>query len=135
MTLRDSLDLIKAVNRSVGNSPSPTGKAVSTFAGNAPESGHAVLEHEIMGERASSLNAAEQQVAKSMDALRAADPDNKTDELAQARKAVWAYFVQRELIGFKRHQDVIAAFGITREVLNGLGVTDRKPTPPSSSAG
>jgi len=134
MSLRDSLDLIKAVNRSVGRSPSRTEKVGSTFSGNALEGGHAVLEHEIMGERASSLNAAEQRVAKTMDALRAADPDSKADALAEARKAVWAYFVQRELIGFKRHQDVISAFGITREVLNGLGATEKKPTPPSSSA-
>ena len=100
MTLRDSLDLIKAIN---------------------PEGGYAVLEHEIMGERASSLNAAEAKVAKAMDELRAAD-DDRAAALQAARNAVWAYFVQRELIGFRRHQDVIAAFGITREVLNGLGV-------------
>jgi hypothetical protein len=102
LSLRDSLDLIKAVN---------------------PDGGQAVIEHEIMAERASSLNAAEAKVAKSMDALRA---DHTPETLAAARQAVWAYFVQRELIGFKRHQDVIAAFGITREVLNGLGVVGAK---------
>ncbi len=101
MTLRDSLDLIKAVN---------------------PEGGQAVLEHEIMAERASSLGAAEAKVARTMDALRA---EHTSETLADAREAVWAYFVQRELAGFKRHQDVIAAFGITREVLNGLGVVRR----------
>ena len=42
-----------------------------------------------------------------------------------AREAVWAYFVQRELIGFKRHQDVIAAFSIPPDVLNGLGMVKR----------
>lgn len=101
MSLRDSLDLLKAVN---------------------PEGGQAVLEHEIMAERASSLNAAEARVAKAMDALRAQHTD---DTLADAREAVWAYFVQRELVGFKRHQDVIAAFGITKDVLNGLGMVRR----------
>jgi hypothetical protein len=101
MTLRDSLDLIKAVN---------------------PEGGQAVLEHEIMAERATSLNAAEAKVAKTMTALHA----EKTPEtLTDARQAVWAYFVQRELIGFKRHQDVIAAFGIPKDVLNGLGMVRR----------
>ncbi|WP_196258770.1 DUF6665 family protein [Pelagibacterium limicola] len=104
MSLRDSLDLLKAVN---------------------PEGGQAVLEHEIMAERASSLNAAEAKVAKTMDALRAAGPDDNADALSNAREAVWAYFVQRELIGFKRHHDVITAFGIPREVLNGLGVMRR----------
>jgi len=103
MSLRDSLDLIKAVN---------------------PEGGQAVLENEIMAERASSLNAAEKRVKDTMAALRDAG-DDRAEALARAREAVWAYFVQRELIGFKRHQDVIAAFGIPREVLNGLGVMRR----------
>ena len=101
MTLRDSLDLIKAVN---------------------PEGGQAVLEHEILAERASSLNAAEKRVARTMDALKA---ERTPETLADAREAVWAYFVQRELVGFRRHHDVIAAFGITRDVLNGLGMVRR----------
>ncbi|MCD7059966.1 DUF6665 family protein [Pelagibacterium xiamenense] len=103
MTLRDSLDLIKAVN---------------------PEGGQAVLEHEILAERASSLNAAEARVQKTMAALHAENGDRPT-LLADAREAVWAYFVQRELVGFRRHQDVIAAFNIPREVLNGLGMVRR----------
>lgn len=100
MSLRDSLDLIKAVN---------------------PESGFAVLEHEVMAERAASLGAAEQRVKTTMAAYGAAQKDQREQELAAAQSAVWAYFVQRELCGFKRHQDVIAAFAIPREVLNGLG--------------
>ena len=104
MSLRDSLDLIKAVN---------------------PEGGYAVLENEIMGERAASLGAAEQRVAKSVAAYNAAASGERAKELATAQSAVWAYFVQRELCGFKRHQDVIAAFAIPREVLNGLGAVHR----------
>ncbi len=100
MSLKDSLDLIKAVN---------------------PEGGHAVLEHEIAAERASSLGAAEQRVKKTMDAFHAATDANRAETRANAQQAVWAYFVQRELCGFKRHQDVIAAFKIPREILNGLG--------------
>ena len=52
-------------------------------------------------------------------------PGQRTDQLTAAQNAVWAYFVQRELCGFKRHQDVIAAFAIPREVLNGLGAVHR----------
>lgn len=100
MTLRDSLDLIKAVN---------------------PEGGYAVLEHEVLAERASSLSAAEQRVAKAVAAYNASEKSDRSQELSAAQKAVWAYFVQRELCGFKRHQDVIANFAIPREVLNGLG--------------
>lgn len=101
MTLRDSLDLIKAV---------------------MPESGQAVLEYEILAERATSLKTAEANVARTLDALRAEDTP---ESLGHAREAVWAYFVQRELIGFRHHKDVIAAFGIPPEVLNGLGVVKR----------
>ncbi len=100
MSLRDSLDLIKAVN---------------------PEGGYAVLEHEILAERASSLSAAEQRVAETVTAYNGSGKSDRSQELIEAQKAVWAYFVQRELCGFKRHQDVIAAFSIPREVLNGLG--------------
>lgn len=97
MTLRDSLDLIKAVS---------------------PEGGMAVLEHELMAERVSSLNAAEARVAKTLAAMR----ENKTpDTLADAQEAVWLYFVQREMIGFKGHQDVIREFDIPKDVINGLG--------------
>ena len=100
MTLKDSLDLIKAVN---------------------PEGGFAVLEHEVLAERAASLGAAEQRVKTTMAAYQDAEKDKRHQQLAEAQKAVWGYFVQRELCGFKSHQDVIAAFSIPREVLNGLG--------------
>jgi len=105
MTLRDSLDLIRAVR---------------------PEAGTAVLEHEIAGERASSLGAAEAKVKDALAALGAAQAD-RPERLADAREAVWAYFVQRELIGFRRHADVIADLGITPEVLAGLGAARSRP--------
>lgn len=96
--LRDSLDLIRMVR---------------------PEAGTAALEHEIQSERASSLSAAEQRVVTAMAGLRSGL--DRTIWLDEARQAVWAYFVQRELIGFRRHADVIADLGIPAEVLNGLG--------------
>ena len=34
-----------------------------------------------------------------------------------AAEAVYAYFVQRELCGLRRHDDVIREYGIPREVL------------------
>ena len=35
--------------------------------------------------------------------------------------AVWRYFVQRELCGFRRHNDVIRDLDIPPVVLNGIG--------------
>lgn len=103
MSLRDSLDLIRAVR---------------------PDAGTAAIEHEILGERASSLGAAEQRVAKAVAALNAATK-NRDHYLAEAQQVVWEYFVQRELIGFRRHNDVIQDLSIPREVLAGLGAISK----------
>lgn len=99
MSLRDSLDLIRTVR---------------------PDAGTAAIDHEIMAERASSLGAAEQRVVKAVANLAAAGED-RAMSLAEARKVVWEYFVQRELVGFRRHNDVIQELNIPREVLAGLG--------------
>ncbi len=103
MSLRDSLDLIRMVR---------------------PEAGTAALDHEINAERASSLSAAEKRVTTTVAALGSAA--NHPEALAQARDAVWSYFVQRELIGFRQHQDVIRDLSIPPQVLNGLGAMSRK---------
>ncbi|MGN6100626.1 MAG: DUF6665 family protein [Devosia sp.] len=102
MSLRDSLDLIRAVR---------------------PEAGHAALESEIQQERASSLAAAERKVKEALALWRAAAESERAEPLKAARYAVWAYFVQRELIGFRRHADVIRDLDIPATVLNGLGET------------
>lgn len=99
MSLRDSLDLIKTVR---------------------PEAGTSALEHEIMAERASSLGNAEHRVIETLKALVEA-ADNTAEPLAAAQKAVWEYFVQRELCGFRRHNDVIQHLNIPQQVLVGLG--------------
>ena len=106
MSLRDSLDLIRTVR---------------------PDAGTAAIEHEILGERASSLGAAEQRVIKAVAALAVATTD-RPERLAEARKFVWEYFVQRELAGFRKHADVIQDLQISSEVLAGLGAMT-KPKP------
>jgi len=102
MSLRDSLDLIRMVR---------------------PEAGTTALDHEILAERASSLGAAERKVVDAVAAL--ARPDHAA-ALATARKVVWEYFVQRELVGFRKHTDVIQDLKIPHEVLAGLGAMTPK---------
>ena len=102
--LRDSLDLIRMVR---------------------PEAGHAAIEHEILAERASSLSAAERRVIKALAELKAGT--DRAHRLPEAQQAVWAYFVQRELIGFRRHTEVINHLGIPQDVLNGLGASPARP--------
>jgi hypothetical protein len=84
-----------------------------------PDAGTAAIEHEIQAERASSLGAAEKRVIDAIAAL--ANSTDRSNALPEAREAVWAYFVQRELIGFRRHTDVIRDLAIPQDVLNGLG--------------
>lgn len=105
MSLRESLDLIRAVR---------------------PDAGTAAIEHEILAERASSLGAAERRVIHAVAALAAAGEDHAAP-LAEARQVVWEYFVQRELVGFRRHNDVIQELSIPREVLAGLGAMTPRP--------
>ena len=105
MSLRDSLDLIKMVR---------------------PDAGTTAIDHEILAERASSLGAAEKRVVKAIAAL-AATSGNREACLADARKVVWEYFVQRELVGFRKHADVIQDLSIPGEVLAGLGAISKSP--------
>jgi hypothetical protein len=100
VTLRDSLELIRMIR---------------------PEAGDAALRHEIETERAASLVAAGRKAIATLAEWRAAPEADRQPQLAAARYAVWAYFVQRELIGFRRHTDVIEDLGIPGVVLNGLG--------------
>lgn len=99
MSLRDSLDLIRTVR---------------------PDAGTAAIEHEIIAERASSLGAAERKVVSAVAALSVSGTE-RASALATARQVVWEYFVQRELIGFRKHADVIQELRIPGEVLAGLG--------------
>jgi len=99
--LRDSLDLIRMVR---------------------PEAGTAAIDHEILAEKANSLGAAERRVIRAVAALDAG-PEIKA-ALIEARDAVWGYFVQRELLGFETHDEVIADLKIPRSVLLGLGAIE-----------
>lgn len=72
-----------------------------------------------MAERANSLGTAEARIVKAIAGLESG-VDRQT-WLAEAQQAVWAYFVQREILGFRRHTDVIRDLRIPPEVLAGLG--------------
>lgn len=82
-----------------------------------------VLDYEIVAEMATSLGAAGRKVEETMARLRSleADPEARKAALKDAATAVYAYFIQRELCGLRRHDDVIRDYGIPREVLVRLG--------------
>jgi hypothetical protein len=89
-----------------------------------------LLKSELAGESASSLGHHGRQVEAGMNALRAFDAagqgsaDERVVLLRRAAKAVWSYFVQRELCGMRDHRWVIKDYGITNEVMARLGAIE-----------
>lgn len=88
-----------------------------------PDSLAGLLDHEIMAEKASALGRAGERVERTLSRLRAAPADlpDRGALLREAADAVYAYFIQRELCGMRRHHDVIREYAIPNEVLVRLG--------------
>ena len=87
------------------------------------ETGASVLDVEVLAEKAASLGRAGHRVERILHDLAEVDPSNPAhdDLLKQAADAVYGYFIQRELLGFVRHDDAIAQYGIPGAVLARLG--------------
>lgn len=103
----------------------PSGYAGNALAGTGPSGGPNPLDHEIAGEKAASLGRAGERVRTCLAELRAAasDAGDRAALVGSAAEAVYAYFIQRELCGLRRHQDVIREYAIPREVLVRLGAS------------
>lgn len=84
-----------------------------------------VLDYEIVAEMATALGTAGRKVEASMARLHThqGDSEERMALVKEAAGVVYAYFVQRELCGLKRHDDVIREYRIPREVLVRLGAT------------
>lgn len=82
-----------------------------------------LLDHEIAAEKASSLGRAGRRVEAVLAELRRfeGEPADRGPLLKEAAEAVYAYFIQRELCGMRRHQDAIREYQIPNEVLVRLG--------------
>lgn len=85
--------------------------------------GASPIEVEILAEKASALGRSGERVEMTLELLRLADRDSPDRHalLRDATEAVYGYFIQRELCGFRRHQDVIREYDIPNEVLVRLG--------------
>ena len=103
----------------------PSRYSASALAGSAGEGAFSPLDHEIAGEKAASLGRAGEKVERTLRSLRAcpAGAPGRPQLLKEATQAVYAYFIQRELCGLRRHNDAIRDFDIPAEVLAGLGAT------------
>ena len=82
-----------------------------------------LLDQEILAEKAAALGRAGERVELALAELNAheGDADERTRLLKAAAEAVYAYFIQRELCGMRRHQGVIREYQIPNQVLARLG--------------
>jgi hypothetical protein len=81
------------------------------------------LEYDILAEKASALGRAGERVERILARLRdhEGDPAARATLVREAARAVYGYFIQRELCGFRRHDDIIRHYEIPGEVLVRLG--------------
>lgn len=100
-------------------------RAPTSFSSVSPrEAALDALTHEIAQEQATSLGRAGRRVEETLAKLAAddgRDAESRRGLIQGAADAVYAYFIQRELIGLRRHQDVIREYAIPNAVLARLG--------------
>ena len=86
------------------------------------ETGEAALRYELLEEQASSLGRAGRKVEAALKAL-AEHPggEGRATLLRAASEAVWAFLVQREVMGLRDRAAIVAQYGIPREVMARLG--------------
>lgn len=101
----------------------PSRYSASALSGATGEGLFTPLDHEIAAEKASALGRAGDKVEKALARLRDCDASaaGRPQCLKEAVQAVYAYFIQRELCGLRRHHDAIRDYAIPAEVLVRLG--------------
>jgi hypothetical protein len=89
------------------------------------------LERELRGERAFALGRVAAGMEKALAELRRFDDEGGTDPaeraelVAIAAERVWFYVVQRESLGWYRHEQALAAYDIPAELILRMGPRPR----------
>lgn len=85
-----------------------------------------VLETEMLADKASSLGHHGRLVEQAMAELKAfaGAPEARLVLVKRAAREVWAFFVLREICGFRDHRDIIRFYEIPPEVLVRLGAAE-----------
>jgi hypothetical protein len=98
----------------------PPGQNSSPASG---QTGVDVLDYELMAEKAASLGRAGYYAERYLRRLRdyEGDAEGRAALLKETAEAVYAWFIQRELCGLRRHDSLIREYAIPREVLVRLG--------------
>ena len=86
------------------------------------EARHVAVEAEIRGEKAAALGDAARRVEAALAALTRTDGPERERLLDEAAQAVWGFLIQRELMGLRDREAIIAYYDIPREVLNRTGI-------------
>lgn len=81
------------------------------------------LGHEVLSEKAASLGRAGERMERALTILAGLEREapERSTAVRESAEAVYAYFIQRELCGFRRHDDIIRDYKIPREVIVRLG--------------
>ncbi|WP_163268795.1 DUF6665 family protein [Chelativorans alearense] len=95
----------------------------SSGASPKPRTGIATLDYELAEEMAAALGRAGRRAEESLARLAAHNGvgAERAGLLREAADAVYAYFIQREMCGLKRHDEVVRHLAIPRAVLVRLG--------------
>lgn len=97
----------------------------STFSA-SKGTGLLALDYELAAEKADALGRAGRKVEASLAALAQAraegvDPQRTQVLIDQAAELVWAFFIQREICGFRSQADTVERYRIPPEVLARVG--------------
>ena len=83
---------------------------------------HLAVENEILAEKAAALGDAAKRVEAALDALRASEADEEREKrIDAAADAVWGFLVQRELMGLRDREAIVAYYQIPLVVMNRAG--------------
>lgn len=98
-------------------------RAPRNFTSQTYEDKIGAFSYEAMAEAASSLGALGQRIEAKLNALNAMPrtAQGRDKLIEELQRDVFAFFVQRELVGFRDQASVIEHFQIPGEVLAGLG--------------
>lgn len=80
------------------------------------------LETEIRAERACALERAGSRAERAMAAFHAAVGDERASLIKPAADALHGYMIQRELMGFRGHAEVLERLAVPRQVVAKIGV-------------
>ena len=98
-------------------------------------SGYAILQDELVEEKASALGRLGRRLEASLAALAAcpktpeSDPEKRKELVKQAGYALWLFVVQRESCGFNDSVRMMRQYGVPKEVFARMGpMVARQPT-------